>query len=91
MPFSYQLSDGLKLALKKLSRRDPPLAAAVNKKIKQIKDQNDETTIDHFKNLRHGLSEYKRVHIGNFVLFFHVNKRDRFILFERLSHHDDAY
>ncbi len=91
MPFSYRLSEHLQVVLIKVSKRNPSLAAAVYKKIRQIVDLNDETTIDHFKNLRHGLSDYKRVHVGHFVLFFQVLKKEKFILFVKLDHHDDAY
>lgn len=91
MPFSFDLSDELKLTLLKLSKRDPPLALALNKKIKQVALENDAATIDHFKNLRHGLSDFKRVHIGNFVLIFKVSKPENFILFDRFKHHDDIY
>jgi mRNA-degrading endonuclease RelE of RelBE toxin-antitoxin system len=90
MAFQYQLSDELKLTLARLAKRDAALALAVNKKIKQIKE-NDSTAIDHFKNLRHGLSDCKRVHIGNFVLLFRVYKGQNFIFFYRFTHHDDAY
>jgi mRNA-degrading endonuclease RelE of RelBE toxin-antitoxin system len=42
-----------------------------------------------FKNLRRGMSDYKRVHIGKFVLFFKVEKD--VIIFDRFVHHDEAY
>lgn len=77
--------------MEKASQRNPALAKAVYKKVGQITQLNDETTIDHFKNLRHDLSGYKRVHVGSFVLFFKVFKAENFILFDRLAHHDDAY
>lgn len=45
---------------------------AMNKKIKQA-IASDEFTIGHYKNLRHDLSGYKRVHVGkSFVLMFKV-------------------
>jgi len=91
VPFAFDLSDSLKATLVKAKKKNPQLARAVMKKIEQIAQLNDKTTIDHFKNMKHGLKDLKRVHIGSFVLFFRVYKEKKFILFDKLSHHDDAY
>lgn len=90
MPFSFDLSEELKAEVRVLVKRDGALVDAMNKKIKQIA-ASDEFTIGHYKNLKHDLSDYKRVHIGSFVLTFTVFKKEKFILFERFRHHDDAY
>lgn len=91
MPFKFSLSDELRAVLEKCSKRSPELSRAVFKKIEQIVTQNDSETIGHFKNLRNDLSDFKRVHVGSFVLFFKVYRKENFILFDRLEHHDDAY
>ncbi len=89
--FSFDLSDDLKKKLKILSKRDPVFCQAVNKKIREI-IHNDVTSIDHYKNLRHNLSDNKRVHIyKSFVITFKVRKDINFIYFEKLEHHDDIY
>jgi len=49
----------------------------------------DETTIHNFINLRGGMSDYKRVHIGSFVLFFKHGKNVS--VFDRFVHHGKAY
>jgi YafQ family addiction module toxin component len=72
----------------KLKRKDPALFNAVQKKINQIA-QLDKTLIQHFKNLRGNLKDYKRVHVGSFVLMFKVEEDT--IIFARFLHHDDAY
>jgi YafQ family addiction module toxin component len=82
------ISDELKQTMTKLTKRDIALFRRVQKKITQISDC-DETTIHHFKNLRRGMSNYKRVHIGNFVLLFKVEKD--IIIFDRFVHHKEAY
>lgn len=74
--------------LEKLKRKDPVLFAAVQKKIIQISEL-DSADIQHFKNLRGNLCDYKRVHVGRFVLMFKVEGDT--IIFDRLRHHDDAY
>ncbi len=75
-------------ALAKLKHRDPVLFRAVQAKINQIAGSGG-ASIEHFKNLRGSLSQYKRVHAGSFVLMFKVEKDT--IIFDRFRHHDDAY
>jgi len=81
-------SDKLKRTLRVLRKKNPVLFREVQRKINQIASL-DETTIQHFKNLKGSQSEYKRVHIGSFVLFFKLEGDT--IIFDRLVHHDDAY
>ncbi|MBI2541354.1 hypothetical protein HYV80_01440 [Candidatus Woesearchaeota archaeon] len=75
-------------ALAKLKQRDPVLFRILQAKINQIASL-DGASIEHFKNLRGSLSQYKRVHIGSFVLMFKVEGDT--IIFDRFRHHDDAY
>ena len=79
---------GLQDTLAKLKRKDLALFRAVQKKINQLA-RLDESAINHFKNLRGNLRDYKRVHVGSFVLMFKVEKDT--IIFDRLRHHDEAY
>lgn len=88
MVFKFIISAELERRLDKLAHKDKTLALAVRKKIQQIINC-DETTICHFKNLRRGMSNYKRVHIGNFVLLFKLEKD--VITFDRFVHHGKAY
>ena len=81
-------SDELTRTLRMLKKKDPALFRQVQKKINQI-SLCDETSIQHFKNLRGDRSDYKRVHIGSFVLTFQI-KEDT-IIFKRFTHHDKAY
>ena len=74
--------------LAKLKVKDPALFRAGQKKICQIASL-DRTTIQHFKNLRGNLKDYKRVHIGSYVLMFKVEQDT--IIFARFLHHDNAY
>lgn len=74
--------------LRKLHRKDPAMFKTVQKKISQI-SFFDEVSIHHFKNLRHDSSEFKRVHIGSYILTFKIKGGN--VIFERFAHHDDAY
>ena len=91
MPFSFGLSDELKATIRVLAKKDKKTAEILNKKSKQIIN-SDETTIGHYKNLRYGLKEYRRVHVAkSFVLLFKVFKKEKFILFDKFKHHNDVY
>lgn len=89
--FSFDVSDELKAILSKLAKKDPIRAVIIYKKIEQVISCN-EKSISHYKNLRHDLSEYKRVHIDkSFVLLFKITLSKNHILFDKLKHHDNAY
>jgi len=75
-------------ALAKLKKKDPGLFTAVQKKIVQIASY-DKVSIKHLKNLRYGLSEYRRVQVGSFVLFFRI--KGDIIIFDMFKHHDSAF
>jgi len=89
--FYFDLTDDLKLKIKKLAKKDKKKAEIINKKIKEIVN-NDKESIGRYKNLRHDLSDLKRVHIDkSFVLTFKVDITNNFILFVDFDHHDDIY
>lgn len=89
--FSFDFTDELKLKIRKLVRKDKKKVDIINKKVKEIVN-NDLDTIDHYKNLRYDLSDRKRTHIDkSFVLTFKVDKQRKFILFLDIDHHDNIY
>ncbi len=89
--FDFDLTDELKAKLMKISKKDKKKAEIINKKIKEIIN-SDSISIEHYKNLRYDLKEYKRVHIDkHFVLTFKVDIPNNFILFVDFDHHDIIY
>ncbi len=91
MPLDYGLSSKLKAIVEKLVKKDPQRADILYKKIKQIVN-SDEITIEHYKNLRYGFKNLKRVHIDkSFVLTFEYDKTKKYILFVDFDHHDNIY
>lgn len=89
--FSFNISDELKLKIKKLTKKDKKKVEIINKKIREIIN-NDVETIKRYKNLRYDLSDYRRVHIDkHFVLTFKVDIARNFILFADFDHHDNVY
>ncbi len=89
--FSFDLTDELKIKLKKLAKKDWERAAIINKKIKEIVNTNKDS-IQHYKNLRYDLKEFKRVHIDkHFVLIFKVDLVKNIVLFVDIDHHEKIY
>ena len=89
--FDFDLSENLKIKVKKLLKKDKKKAEIIYKKIIEIID-NDFETIKRYKNLRHDLSDLKRIHIDkSFVLTFKVDIENNFILFYDFDHHDNIY
>jgi len=89
--FEYDLSDGLKIKINKLLQKDRKKAEIIYKKIREI-ISSDKISIEHYKNLRYDLKEFKRVHIDkHFVLTFKVDLVNNFILFWDFDHHDKVY
>jgi len=88
MSYRIIISDNLRKTLAILKRKDTTMFQMVEKKIMQIASL-DSVSIQHFKNLRSPLSDYKRVHLGSYVLLFHVQTNN--IIFDAFEHHDKIY
>jgi YafQ family addiction module toxin component len=89
--FDFDISDELKLLIRKLAKKDKKRLMILHKKIKEV-IYNNEQTIDRYKNCKYDLKEYKRVHIEkSFVLLFKVTKEKNHILFLKLGHHEDIF
>jgi YafQ family addiction module toxin component len=83
-----EIKPALDKKLIKLSKRDKPLHKAVMRKIDEILNIEDP---EHYKNLAYDMKEYKRVHVGSFILVFKVDDSKKLIIFEDFKHHDDMY
>lgn len=91
LAFDFDFSEALEETMRKLEKKDKSRLFMLNKKMKEIASC-DENSIQHYKNLLYGLSDFKRVHIdGSFVLLFKVFLKENYIFFERLEHHDKVY
>lgn len=89
--FEFDGTDKFNKTLEKLSKRNPVIATAVNRKIKEIINR-DKQAVMAYKNLRHDFSNLKRVHITEWlVMTFEVNLEKNFILFERLAPTKEVY
>ncbi|MFH1586369.1 MAG: addiction module toxin RelE [Candidatus Diapherotrites archaeon] len=91
MPFKYDFGEELEETLAKLFKKGKKRYEIVLKKVEEIASR-DEDSIEYYKNLKHDYKEYKRVHIDkSFVLLFRVFKKEKFIIFDKLKHHDGIY
>ena len=86
--YEYEIKPSLQKILNKLSKKNKQLYEQVMKKINEVIKSPD---VEHYKNLRYDLSDYKRVHIGHFVLVFKFNKTENLIEFSDFDHHDVIY
>lgn len=84
----FFLSKKLERTLEKLNKKDKLLLERTLSKIDEIVNSYN---IENYKNLKNPLNEYKRVHVGSFVLIFRHDKSKNKIFFEDLDHHDFIY
>ena len=86
--YSYEYSGRLEKILKKLSKKNKQLYEQILKKVKEIINSSN---IEHYKNLKYDMKDYKEVHIGHFVLVFGFDKNDNKVLFDDFDHHDKIF
>lgn len=86
--YNYEIKPELQRTLNKLFKKDRQLYEQIMNKIEEVVNIQD---ADHYKNLRYPLEEYKRVHIGHFVLLFIFLKKENKISFTDFDHHDNTY
>jgi mRNA interferase RelE/StbE len=88
MPRPYKTSKEFDRVLIKLQKKDKARYEQVMNKIEEVINSAD---VEHYKNLRYDLKEFKRVHIGHFVLIFQFEKKNDEINFDDFDHHDNIY
>jgi len=84
----FLIEKKLERTLIKVGKKDNILYSQVKNKIDEVIKNPD---IEHYKNLKHNLKDYKRVHIGSFVLLFRYDKNNDFVYFIDFDHHDKIY
>ena len=85
----FSIEYNLKRKLSKLSNKDKIMYSSVMKKFEEILICDN---VNHYKNLRKPLQDFKRVHIkSSFVLIFKYIESDDKVVFFDLDHHDNIY
>jgi mRNA-degrading endonuclease RelE of RelBE toxin-antitoxin system len=87
MAYAERYSEVLAQKLAKLNKKDPASFERVERKIKEVLEHPEHE----YKNLRHDMSDFKRVHIGHFVLTFRVDHKNKIVWFDDYDHHDNIY
>lgn len=84
--YSIIIRNDVDRVLKKLAKKDKTSSNYISKKIKEIRENPY-----HFKPLRKPLQNYRRVHIGNYVLIYSIDEGNKVIVIEKYKHHDAVY
>jgi len=74
--YNFKKSKNLDRILLKLSKKNKELFEQVIKKIEEVINSYN---IEHYKNLRRDLKDYKRIQVGSFVLVFKYNRKENLI------------
>ena len=86
---NYYLEEKLRKKISIVFKKDPRRYKILIKKIEEIINSEN---INHYKNLRKPLQDFKRVHIDNhFVLVFKYIKNDDAVYFYDFDHHNKIY
>lgn len=85
----FSVEYNLRKKISKLHIKDKVTYNALMNKIQEILNCKD---VNHYKNLKRPLQDFKRVHIkGSFVLIFkYIKSQDKVIFFD-FDHHDNIY
>ena len=82
----YEIKPLLAKKLKKIQIKDRKSYEKIEKTIFKILETEN---INHYKNLRGTMKNFKRVHIGSYVIIFEF--KDNKIIFTDYDHHDKIY
>ncbi len=85
----FSIEKNLNKKLKKISKKDKKKFNSIFKKIDEIINTSN---VEHYKNLKYPMQEFKRVHIDkSFVLIFKFDKKANKIFFYDFDHYDKIY
>ncbi len=85
----FDIEKRLHRTLQKLSKKDSKRYEIIWKKIQEVINSGN---TEHYKNLKHDLKDFKRIHIDkSFVLIFKHDKVNNKIIFYDFDHHDNIY
>ena len=88
MSRQYKTSKNFDRILFKLQKKDKQLYENLFNKMNEILNI---PKIEHYKNLRYDMKEYKGVHVGSFVVVFKYDKVSDVVFFADFDHHDNIY
>ena len=76
-----------------LDKKFSKLASKDRKQLENVYKKIDEILLNpqHYKNLKKPLENWKRVHVGSYVLTFSVDENTKTVTLEDYDHHDKIY
>lgn len=84
--YGLEIRESIDKVFAKLAKKDKVSFQYIAKKIIEIRENPY-----HFKPLKNPLQNFRRVHIGNYVLFYSIDEKRKTVIIERYKHHDEAY
>ena len=84
--YEIKIRKSVERVLQKLSKKDKISSLHISKKIKDIKENPYR-----FKPLRKPLQNFWRIHIGNYVLIYSIDEKNKTVIIERYKHHKEVY
>jgi len=84
--YNLEVRENVDRIFRKLAKKDKVSFEYITKKIKEIRENPY-----HFKPLRTPMQNFRRVHIGNFVLIYSIDENKKTIIIEKYEHHDIVY
>ena len=85
--YKGEYSDKIVKKILKIQKKDLSHYKKLKNKIDWIRVNSNHK----YKNLRNVLKDYKRVHLGHFVLIFKIDHVEKKVYFEDYDHHDKIY
>jgi YafQ family addiction module toxin component len=84
--YNLEIKESVDQIFRKLFKKDKISLEYINKKISEIRENPY-----HFKPLKKPLQNFRRVHIGNYVLIYSITEQTKTVIIEKYKHHDEAY
>lgn len=84
--YGLKIRKNVERVFKKLAKKDKISSIYISKKIKEIRENPY-----HFKPLRKPFQNFRRVHIGNYVLIYSIDEKKQIVIIERYKPHDEVY
>lgn len=88
MSRQYKTSKEFDRVLVRLQKKDKQLYENLFNKMSEVLNN---PSIEHYKNLRYNMKDFKRVHVGHFVIVFKFDKKNDLIFFSDFDYHDKIY
>jgi len=84
--YNLEVRESVSKLFSKLVKKDRVSFDYISKKIREIRESPY-----HFKPLRKPMQNFRRVHIGHFVLVYSINEENKSVIIEKYEHHDTVY